>query len=307
MRPRRGFALLASVWLVVAISAVGLEVAWLARTRRLATANALEGEQARVAAASGLEHARARLANVLAAARHDALADPWRHSLGGATAVVGTAQYAFTIRDDAASLDPNVANEAMLARLFVACGADLPEASAAAQRIADWKDADQLRRARGAERDDYLGAAARTLPRDGAVQESAELDDVIGLPAAPWACVRPLLTVGGTGRINPNTASAEVLQTLPGIDAAAAAAIVIARRIGGRLHDFRELAAAVPAALRGDVQHHAEALQRLLVYETDAVRVTSEARIDGSPVRVSAEALMRRNGSAVFVEWRAFR
>jgi hypothetical protein len=42
------------------------------------------------------------------------------------------------------------------------------------------------------------------------------------------------------------------------------------------------------------------------VYRVDLVRVTSEAAIAESPVRIRGEALMRRTGRAVFTEWRAF-
>jgi hypothetical protein len=73
------------------------------------------------------------------------------------------------------------------------------------------------------------------------------------------------------------------------------------------LRDFREVTAVVPAGLRADLERNAEALQRVLVYEADAMRVTSTALVAGSPVGVTAEALMRRSGPTLFVEWRSVR
>jgi general secretion pathway protein K len=305
MKSRRGFALIATVWLMAAIAAVSLEVAWLARAQRLATANAVHGEQARAAARAGLEHARARLVRALEGARNDALADPWRWVGGRTIVVVGAADVAVELRDDAAALDVNRASVEMLARLFAACGADQPAARSAADRIADWRDADALPRPLGAERDEYLAAGRRALPRNGPVRTISELDDLIALPAEPWACARALLAVDGVARINPNTAPSVVLQALPGVSAAAADAIVSARRTGSRLRDFREVTAVVPAGLRADLERNAEALQRVLVYEADAMRVTSTALVAGSPVGVTAEALMRRSGPTLFVEWRS--
>lgn len=305
MTARRGFALVASVWLVVGITAVALEVSWLARTRRLQVANAADAVVARAAARSGLEHARARLVQALRPTADDALADPWRWPMDGGSAL-GAAQYTFTVRDEASTLNVNASDEATLARLFVACGADLPVAEQAAARLADWTDADQLRRTRGAERADYVAVGARAVPRDGAVPSVAELDDVLELPVAPWACVRPLLSTGGAARVNPNTAPVALLQALPGIDAVGASAIVAGRR-GGRLRDFRELVAAVPPGHRAGMEQNAEWLQRQLVYRVDVVRVVSEASVAGSPVRIRAEALMRRTGSSVFTAWRVFR
>jgi general secretion pathway protein K len=307
MKARRGFALVATVWLMAAMAAVSLEVAWLARVHRLATANAVEGEQSRAAARAGLEHARAHLVRALDGARGDALADPWRWLGGRTTVVVGAAQVTVDLRDDAALLDVNHATVEMLARLFAACGADLPAARSAADRIADWRDADALPRPQGAERDTYLAAGLRALPRDGPVRAVSELDDVIDLPAAPWACARALLAVDGTARVNPNTAPSAVLQALPGVSAAAADAIVAVRRTGGRLRDFRELGAVVPAGLRADLDRNADLLQRVLVFDADAMRVTSTTVVAGSPVGVTAEALMRRSGPTLFVEWRSFR
>lgn len=305
MTARRGIALLAAVWLVVAIGALSLEVSWLTRTRRLATLNALESEQARSAAIAGLAHARGRLTRALGAAGNDALADPWGAVLGGASDTLGTAVYAFEVQDDGALLDVNRATEAMLARLFSACGADARDATAAAAHIADWRDADNVRRVGGAERDDYLAAGARMLPANAEVQRVSELDDLLNLPRA-WSCVRPLLTVHGAGLVNPNTAPSEVLQALPGLTANAAQAIVAARH-AGRVREWRDLLAALPPGSRAGVEREADALQRLLVYETHVVHVTSEARVASGPTSVVAEALMQRMGRTVFTAWRSFR
>lgn len=278
MKPRRGFALLASVWLMAAIAAVGLEVSWLARTRRLATANAADGERAHAAATAGLEHARARLTRALDVARGDAMGDPWRFASGGDSAHVGDAHYTFEVRDDASVLDLNLASEAMLARLFEACGAASPAAAARARAI----------------------VVQRLV---------APADEVVPaiLPADGRSCAQANLQVGGSGAVNPNTASVPVLRALPGVGEAAAVAIVSARRGGARLHSFNDVLSAIPAALRGDMMRYSETLQRLFVYQTMAVRVASRVRLEGSPVTAVAVAQMRRAGGSVFVEWQEFR
>lgn len=60
-RDRRGFALIAALWLLVAISAVGLNFSLEARDGRLYAMNALDGSRARYAAAGGIERAHALL------------------------------------------------------------------------------------------------------------------------------------------------------------------------------------------------------------------------------------------------------
>src|SRR5690348_7113075 len=109
MRCQRGFALIAALWLVVALSALTLQVSFVARERRLAAANTLEGLEARAAADAGLEHARARLTGVL---RGGAL-DPWHRPdslLTGAVAL-GEARYRVTLRDAGSALNVNRATE----------------------------------------------------------------------------------------------------------------------------------------------------------------------------------------------------
>ncbi len=308
MTNRRGFALLASAWLMVAIAAVAFEVSWLARTRRLATANLLEEEQARAAAEAGLEHARARLAQSLGAAPADPLADPWRLASGRPDTVPMTgASYDFSVRDDAAALDVNRASEDQLRALVAACGADDAVARQVAQHIGDWRDPDTHRRASGAERADYLVAGARALPRDGDVQRIEELDEMLDLPDGPWQCARAHLEVGGTGLVNPNTAPREVLMALPGMTERAAEALLAARRNGAPLRNFQEFLDRIPPALREGAQRHSDQLMPLLSWQTNAVRVASSGWLDGSPVRVRAEALMVRGGRSVFVQWRGFR
>src|SRR3954469_17550887 len=83
-RKRRGFALMAALWLVVLVGVTGYELSIRSRSRRLAVANALEATQANAAADAALETARAMLENRLAHPLDsrsrpvaDAASDPW--------------------------------------------------------------------------------------------------------------------------------------------------------------------------------------------------------------------------------------
>jgi len=307
---RRGFALMASIWLTLAIVAVSLEVAWLTRTRRLATANSVEEDAARAAAQGGLEHARAWLTRALPVGdgATGTRLDPWRAMTGSRDSIaLGTAWYRFALRDDGATLAVNRAGDTELQRLFAACGADAAAAARAAQRIADWRDGDDFPRAQGAERAQYLARGARALPRNDAVQRMDELDDVLDLPAA-WQCVKPLLSVNGIGQVNVNTAPPQVLAALPGFSEAVVAAVIAARADTRAIATFQELLAVVPPALRDELLRASDRLPPWLTYDTFAERVIAEGWVSGSPVRVRAEALMvRGGGGTVFVQWREFR
>ena len=62
---RSGFALVATLWLLIALGAVGLDAALHSRARRQAAANVLDGARARAAALSGSEYARSMLTAAL--------------------------------------------------------------------------------------------------------------------------------------------------------------------------------------------------------------------------------------------------
>jgi type II secretory pathway component PulK len=60
-RDERGFILIAVLWLLVAIAAVGLDAGLRGRSERLAVANSVDDARARAAAYAGAEYARSRL------------------------------------------------------------------------------------------------------------------------------------------------------------------------------------------------------------------------------------------------------
>jgi general secretion pathway protein K len=155
---RDGFVLIAALWLLVALGAVGLHVGIEMRTERLAAANLLDEQRAREAAFAGAEYARSRLTAALLdradelradAARANqrvqqnqrgqqqqqrnrtqtvqqlfrsasAADDPWRDP--GALVVTqmefGDARFTLRLRDAQAALNLNAADEEMLLGFF---------------------------------------------------------------------------------------------------------------------------------------------------------------------------------------------
>ena len=64
-RDRGGFVLVAALWLLVALAAVGLDASLRSRERTRAAANVLDETRARAAATAGTEYARSRLTAAL--------------------------------------------------------------------------------------------------------------------------------------------------------------------------------------------------------------------------------------------------
>jgi general secretion pathway protein K len=294
---RQGFALMAALWLVVLIGVSGYELSVQARGRRLTVANALESVQGAAAAEAGLESGRARLELISLA--------PAPTPLPGAdTIALGDVRTTVRVRDGGALVQLNGASETELTRLMVALRMDASTASRIAQRILDWRDADDLQRGRGAERDEYLRASAQRLPSNADFMDLAELRDVDGVTPTIFLRIAPYLKVHGSGQINVNSAPREVLLTLDGIGAEAADAIVRARDAGRPFRTLEELSARVSPGARQAIVDAMPDLASRATFELSEAQVESTGWLEGSAIRVNATSVHQRSGDAWLTTWR---
>jgi general secretion pathway protein K len=123
------------------------------------------------------------------------------------------------IQDERGRIDLNTAPDELLAGLFRnAGGLSQDAADALVDRVADWRDPDDLRRLNGAEAADYRQAGRAYLPRNAPFQSVDELMLVLGVTPDLFRRVRPALTVHAhTTNIDPLVAPREALAALPGI------------------------------------------------------------------------------------------
>jgi general secretion pathway protein K len=153
----------------------------------------------------------------------DSLHAPWARDADPQPLGAGTVRV--RVEDEARRLDlgtPELA--AALPALLAVLGLDARIADA----VADWVDADDVPRPRGAERDFYLGLAPPYVSPNAPLRTLGELRLVRGVDASVLARLRPHVTVAGERAVNPNTASEEVLVALGG--RAGAARVLAARR-----------------------------------------------------------------------------
>jgi len=311
---RRGFALMAALWLLVAISTVSLELSALARGRRLAVVNALESARAAAAAESGIEHARARLVRLIGEGGAGktwgdplSVLDPW-HDAGAAIEDSVTmndgATYRTHVSDLGAMLNVNRVTEDELRAFLTAEAIDAVSVDGLAQAILDWRDVDNARRLHGAERDDYIKASAREVARNGPFESIDELRFVRGMTPAIFSKIRGELTVLGSGQVNINAAGPAVLASIPGITSLAVEIIIQTRRRGRRIESVRQLMDLLPTQARSPFDHALVGALQRLAFDTHEVLVVSDGWLAASPVRVHEEAVIARGGNAAFVTWR---
>lgn len=314
MTGRNGFVLIAALWLIVAFSAVSVHYGTRSRTQRLSAANRIDEARARAAAESAIEHARSRvfavhregairsrgieLQRILA---HDRIARLLQDTFS-----LGTAHYTVRIFDAGARLNINTADEEQLRRFLGAFRVDWSDADHIAQSVADWRDGDDLYRARGAEREHYLGARLPGIPTNAPFESVHEMSYVMGMTPEIFDAIAPHLTLEGPGLVNVNTAPEPVLLPLPGMSAGAIELVLRRRRQGQWIRTAQELSDALsPIARQAFLPAMPEFLRRA-TFDVVELLAVGEGWVEGSPVRVRVTAQLIPAGSIVLVPWRRY-
>lgn len=277
-----GFALVAVLWMLVAVGAAGIAFQAAARAERRAIANARDGVRARWAAQAGLARVLYAMDSTLGRGRMELDAGA---SMGMALPPVQFRLNGIAVRahiyDARARVNFNLADERQLVRLFGALGLDRPQAVSLSAAVLDWRDPDAVVRRGGAEADTYAARRPPSHPRNGPFTAVEELRGVLGVTPHLYALVAPHVTVVGDGRINVNAASAVVLATLPSLDQAAANAIV-ARRGTGPFRNAFEVLAALPRQTRERIEADPAPLLDRIALSPRELEIVVTAR-DGGP------------------------
>ncbi len=130
------------------------------------------------------------------------------------------------IVDETGKVDLNQADRSLLEGLLRALALEPARATQVAGAILDWRDTDDLKQpSGGAESADYAAAGYPYGAKNARFDSIGELQRLLGMDAALYAQLAPLVTVFGSSRPDPRFAAAPVLTAL-GMDAA----LVIAQR-----------------------------------------------------------------------------
>jgi type II secretory pathway component PulK len=225
-------------------------------------------------------------------------------------------------------------NSLILERALGMIGVDPVDVSTIVDSYLDWVDLDNQKHPQGAESDFYarLNPAAPYVAKNGLMDDISELlllkgmqpeiyygskrtgvsANRLGAPVGNLPLVNGSVSVGlvdlfttistaGMG-VNANTASAEVLQMLPGMDSALAQAIVDTRAGPDHMDGTED---DIPFEQRGDIltvpgmtPELAQVLGPYLVLQSAIFQVTVEAKI-GTYIRRYEALLHRRNAQDV--------
>jgi general secretion pathway protein K len=280
---RRGFALLAILWLVVILT--GVTAVSLAATHRAVwtARNRVWLRRAEWARDACLAILRVRYARHYSLTASDSGLSPLpRIDLGrGSWCRVD-------VDHPERRLNLNAADPSSL-RLLLRRD-DLTDA------LLDWRDVDDLPRALGAETAWY-SAERRSLPRNGPLASVDELLLVRGFDSALVDRLRPLITTAGTGRVDIATAPPEVLALLPGLGPEAIDALVRRRPV----HALEDLADNLSRAALEEFLGNLEALRRLTSIGVSQYTAEALGGIDGTPILASARIVLVPTASRLAV------
>jgi general secretion pathway protein K len=241
---QRGLALVMVLWMVAAllvtvtgvVYAVRGQVQTVAAHRELAAAGAL-GDAGAVLAARELAARAARAVDNSGLRRYEVTFEQ--------------ATIAMKVVPLTGFVDLNTASEALLTEL-IAVGADVERnrASSLAQRIIDFRDADENPQPAGAEDPAYAAAGSPFRTRGGPLEATEDLLQVLGFDFDLFERLRPLVTVHGRGdgRVDPVAAPLSVLRVLAGGNEQMASAYAAARDAAGVLADTTRFPTAFIAA-----------------------------------------------------------
>jgi hypothetical protein len=176
----------------------------------------------------------------------------------------------------AGRLHVNLADRAAVRRLL--------RSDALTDALLDWRDADDERRAEGAEAADYA-ARGRPGPRNGPFAAVEEVHLVQGFDTVPLAQLRAQFTTRGDGRLDINRAPMAVLATLPWVDAGDLAVLEGVRRSGATLPSVEAWIGRLGSARREALGPVYPEVLAALVANAPEVEVLVEGGVGAAPAR----------------------
>lgn len=205
---KRGFVLIAVLWLIMLLSTIAMALAYNSRQSVRSVGAFVASTQARYLAHGGIQMAIGNLLNNNKEQRLLGDGEPVFLILPGG-------QVEVIVSDEAGKININTANSELLSRLFVSFELPSEEADALADAVIDYRDEDNLVGLHGAEDKQYRAANLPWEAKDSAFTNIDELQQVYGMEHWLYRAALPHVTIYSRGRgVDPKVASLQVLLAL---------------------------------------------------------------------------------------------
>jgi type II secretory pathway component PulK len=292
---RAGFALISVLWILVGVSALAMAAGLAAREAVASARNRADLADAAWRAEGCLERARASIAGALRAARMEGPGGgTWGRmdrTVSESPLLAGSGCEVETIAAGAA-LDLNAASEESIHRALTAHGVPAARADSLVDALADWRDGDDVPRARGAERAWYAASRLPT-PRNGPLADVREVARVRGFEAV--AGIGAILSTEA-GRVSLGHAPPAVLASLPGFTPEAVARVVDLRARGQSVADLSAFPGTLSPGARDALLRRFPEFVGAAVAEPEAWIVRARVGVGTPPATSVVEVRLVRGG-----------
>ncbi len=163
---------------------------------------------------------------------------PWMPSNSPYSVRIGDRDCAVLISDESGKINVNKITDDMrssFVRVLTAYKIKELVAETITDSILDWLDEDDFHHISGAEKDFYVTLSDPYEPKNGPFESLEELTLVKGVTPEIFDLIRDHLTIYGSGKVNVNFASKEVLLYVPTITEKIANAIIQVRKVRGNI------------------------------------------------------------------------
>ncbi len=210
-RCQGGIALIIVLWILTLLTLIASSFVHAMRTEINIVGNTVTRAKLEAAANAGVHRA------ILEIIKPPQMPDRWNTTGTPQPWLFNGQVVQVAILDESGKIDINAGNEALMRGLFRSQGATEEEAAVLMEAILDWRDADSLKRPRGAEEAEYAAAGLAYKPANATFQSIEELRLVLGMTPALYRRLAPLITIyARQAGINSQIAPRDVLRAIPG-------------------------------------------------------------------------------------------
>ena len=212
MRKEKGLALVLVLWIVTLLIIMSSSFALTIQRESVIISGLKEKAEASALAEAGIYYAITRLF-------HADNEKKWNGSNSLYQLIFNEKEIRILIADESGKIAINQVGEEQLLILFDSIGLDEEVANSLSDAILDWRDKNDLHRVNGAEQPQYDEAGLKYGPRNAPFENIEEIQMVLGMTPEIYRQIEDLVSIyAKSAKINPTTASKEILLTLPDVD-----------------------------------------------------------------------------------------
>ncbi len=211
MKRHAGVALVIVIWVLSLLTLMAASFALTIRREIAVTMNVRDNSVVEALAESGINVAQKMLLKT------DVM-EKWWPDGSIYQFKIDTARIRVKILAESGKISLNRADEALLMKVMAQTELDADAQNAIVSAILDWRDADQLVRINGAEKEQYQQAGLSYAPSDRAFVNLEELQRVLGMNDRLYRQLEPLFSVYNTSSVDWQMADKAVLSVLSGLD-----------------------------------------------------------------------------------------